>query len=103
MDEEQEGERYVKSRVLNMRISEQFEHYSAMFGSYSRDLARYTATRMIANVLALSVVFGSFSGRPLLVIDSRGLENELIGGYNPQSVVKYFTKLKDPTEIKMLK
>lgn len=90
----------IKERVLEMRVNEQYEHYRQMFGAYSRDLARYTAVCQMASLLALSVVFESFSGTPLLVIDSRGFENELIGGCNPNSVVKFFTKLKDPVEIK---
>jgi len=98
-DESKGGDIHVKPKVLEMRVSEQFEHYQKMFGSYSRFLARFTATRQIANLLALSVVFNSFPNKPLLVIDSRGFENELIGGYDPGSVIKFFTKLKDPVVI----
>jgi len=90
----------VREKILEMRVNEQYEHYQQMFGTYSRDLARYTAIRQMASLLALSVVFETFPGPPLLVIDSRGFENELIGGCNPDSVVKFFTKLKDPIEIK---
>jgi len=90
------GGQHVSEKILEMRVNGQYEHYSEMFPNYSRNLARYTAIRQIANVLALSVIFESFPTTPLLVIDSRGFEDQLIGGYNPKSVAKYFTKLKDP-------
>ena len=90
----------IKEKMLEMRVNEQYEHYRQMFGTYSRNSARHTAIRQMASLLALSVVFEAFPGPPLLVIDSRGFENELIGGCNPDSVIKFFTKLKDPVEIK---
>lgn len=93
------GGKYITEKILEARVDEQSVHYSQMFGSYSRDLARYTAVRQIANLLSLSTVFESFSRKPLLIIDGRGFENKLIGGFNPDSVVKFFTKLKDPVEI----
>ncbi len=93
------GGQHLTEKVLEMRVNGQYEHYSEMFGNYTRDLARYTAIRQIANVLALSVVFESFSSTPLLVIDTRGFEDRLIGGLNPKSVAKFFTKLKDPVEV----
>ncbi len=91
------GGQHVSEKILEMRVNSQFEHYRDMFGpGYTRELARFTAIRQIANVLALSAVFETFPTIPILVIDSRGFEDQLIGGYNPKSVAKFFTKLKDP-------
>lgn len=90
----------IKPKILEMRVNDQFDHYQQMFGEkYTRGLARQTALAQIANVLSLSVVFSSFSTTPLLVIDSRGFEDQLIGGYQPDSVVKFFTRFKDPTGV----
>ena len=93
------GGTHITEKVLEARVDEQSIHYSQMFGSYSRNLARHTAVNQIANMLALSTVFEIFQKRPLLVIDGRGFENKLIGGFHSESVVKFFTKLKDPVEI----
>lgn len=90
------GGQHVSEKILEMRVDGQFEHYKEMFPGYTRELARYTAIRQIANVMALSAVFNTFPSTPLLTIDSRGFEDQLIGSYNPSSVVKLFTKLKDP-------
>lgn len=99
----------INEKMLVSVADAQFEHYKQMFGSYSHDQARYTSVRQMANVLALSEVFSVFPRTPLLVIDNRGVENKLIGGYKqslksqgdykPEPVVKYFTKLKDPVKI----
>ncbi|MDO8570347.1 MAG: hypothetical protein Q7R97_02080 [Candidatus Daviesbacteria bacterium] len=97
---EQGGGRFISEKILEMRVNEQFEHYNQMFDSYSRKLARQTAISQISNLLSLSVIFESFPSIPLLTIDSRGFEDNLIGGCNPNSVVKFFTKLKDSTETK---
>lgn len=90
------GGQHVSEKILEMRVDGQFEHYKEMFPRYTRELARHTAIRQIANVMALSVIFETFPSVPLLTIDSRGFEDQLIGGYNPRSVVKFFTKLKAP-------
>lgn len=96
---EQGGGKLISEKVLEMRVNEQFEHYKQMFGRYSRKLARFTAIQQISSLLSLSVIFESFTTTPLMVIDSRGFEDRLIGGCNPNSVVKFFTKFKNPTEI----
>lgn len=91
------GGQHLPEKILEMRVNSQFEHYQDMFGPrYTRSLARFTAIQQIANVLALSALFETFPTTPILVIDSRGFEDQLIGGYNPRSVAKFFTKLKDP-------
>lgn len=96
---ERGGGRVIGEKMLVARTDEQFQHYSQMFDSYSRNLAGTTARRQIASALALSAVFRSFPSTPLLIIDNRSFENKLIGGYAPDSVVKYFTRLKDPVKI----
>ncbi len=98
-DCEQGGGKFISERILEMRVNQQFEHYAQMFGTYSRSLARQTSIQQISNLLSLSVIFESFPTTPLLIIDSRGFEDRLIGGVKSDSVVKFFTKLKDPTVI----
>jgi hypothetical protein len=93
------GGKNINEKILEMRVNNQFEHYTEMFRSYTRDLARYTAIRQISNIISLSTVFESFESTPILAIDSRGFENQLIGGLNPESVIKFFTKIKDPTQV----
>ena len=54
---------------------------------------------MIANNMALSVVFSRFRSRPIVFIDDRGEENKLIGGITPTSRAVFLTKLKDPVKV----
>jgi hypothetical protein len=90
----------VKETVIEERVNHQFEHYREMFGArYTRSEARNTAYGQIANLLMLSVVFESFPGLPVVIIDDRGRENRLIGGFNPGSSAIFLTKVKDPTVI----
>jgi hypothetical protein len=94
------GRRLVKETVIEERVNRQFEHYREMFGQrYTREEARFTACCQIANLMALSVIFENFPGS-IVVIDDRGRENNLIGGYRPGLAAVYFTKLKDPVIIK---
>jgi len=94
------GGRLVSEKNLEMRVNHQFTHYVEMFGrKYNRDLARYTASHQIANLLALSAVFDSFERPPVVVIDGRGFETRLIGAYRPQSRSIFLTKLKDPVRV----
>lgn len=93
------GGNRIKAKVLEDRVNEQFEHYREMFGQYNREQARFTAVCQIANVIALTAVFESFPSIPIFVCDTRGIEDELIGSYRPNSVAKFFMKLKDPVEI----
>lgn len=93
------GGNLMGEQIIEMRVDHQTAHYSHMFGNYSRQLARHTAYHQLSNALALTAVFEAFPTTPVLVIDSRGLKDRLIGSFRPKSVVKYFTKLKDPTKI----
>ena len=90
----------LKEAVVEERVNHQFEHYHDMFGEiYSRSQARDTALNMIANNMALSVVFSKFRNRPIVFIDDRGEENKLIGGITPTSRAVFLTKLKDPVKV----
>lgn len=95
------GRELLEETVIERRVEYQFEHYQAMFGRrYSRTEARFTAYNQIAISMVLSVVFESFPRVPIVVIDDRGQENNLIGGYKPDSAAIFLAKLKDRTVIK---
>jgi hypothetical protein len=95
------GRELLEESVIERRVNYQFEHYRAMFGrKYSRTEARFTAYNQIALSMALSIIFESFPRLPIVFIDDRGQENNLIGGYKPNSAVIFLTKLKDKTVIK---
>lgn len=91
----------IKNSLIETRVNHQFEHYREMFGSrYTRAEARFTAYNQIANLMALSVVFEGFPGVPVVVVDDRGQENNLISGYQSDSAAIFFAQLKDKTVIK---
>ena len=90
----------VNDKILEMRVNHQYAHYVEMFGkSYTRELARHSASHQIANLLALSAVFDSYEKPPIVIIDGRGFETRLIGAYKPQSRSIFLTKLKDPVQV----
>lgn len=96
-----EGGSLVKNTLVEQRVNHQFEHYCEMFGPrYTRREARLTAYHQIANLMALSVVFESFSEIPIVMVDDRGQENVLVGGYQPDTRAIFFSQLKDKTIIK---
>lgn len=97
------GGKLVSEKVLEMRVNHQYEHYREMFGSkYSRAHARNTAIHQIADMIALSVLFNDFDPKPIVVIDGRGFENELIGGSDSSSRTIFLTKLKDPVRVEVI-
>lgn len=91
----------IRSTDLEERVNYRYEFFSGIYGkNYSRGDAREAMCNQIAQTMALSVVFESFIGIPIVLMDNRGLENRLVGGINPDSRAIFLTKLKEPTIIK---